>query len=57
MEDLICYEGHDSAEPETEVSASLPSSLKPWEIIEEILDDQVVSTRCGGYQKCWIAVG
>lgn len=49
--DLISYEGHDGENPRVEVVAFLPLAIRPREVIKEILDDQVVSTRRGGYQK------
>jgi hypothetical protein len=48
--DLTPYHGSpDTALPILPVS--LPSTVKPRDEIEEILDDQIVSTRRGGYQK------
>jgi hypothetical protein len=51
VEDLTAYEGHlDDTVPKSP-TIHLPAYTKPKEEIEEILDDQLVSTRRGGYQK------
>lgn len=51
MEDFTSYASHDEVLHGVEVVANLSQLAKPWEIIEDILYDQVVSTRCGGFQK------
>jgi hypothetical protein len=51
VEDLTAYEGHlDDTVPKSP-TIHLSAYTKPKEEIEEILDDQLVSTRRGGYQK------
>jgi hypothetical protein len=48
--DLTQYHGPTDAPLPTPL-VSLPTSVKPRDEIAEILDDQLVSTRRGGYQK------
>lgn len=51
LQDLIACPGDDASPVEDSRTATLPRSCKPREAIEAILDDQIVSTRRGGYQK------
>jgi hypothetical protein len=51
VEDLTTYTGHSEEEQAAASPAHLPSHVPPRDQIEAILDDQLVSTRRGGYQK------
>lgn len=51
MEYLTSYDGHDAVLHGVQMTANLPQSQKPRKIIEKILDDQMVFTCHGGYQK------
>lgn len=48
--DLTAYHGHDPSFHGSTTIADLPKAHKPREDIEAILDNQVVSTRRGGYK-------
>ncbi|RVW36518.1 Transposon Ty3-I Gag-Pol polyprotein [Vitis vinifera] len=50
VEDLHIYHGHHNDVSE-ELDLQLPPTLSPRPEIEYVLDDQLVSTRQGGYQK------
>lgn len=51
VEDLTAYEGHVEEVVLKPTPINLPAHVKPREEIEDILDDQLVSTRRGGYQN------
>jgi len=53
VEDLTKYVGHHDgpSEPIPSPPVRLPSYVKPRDEVEAILEDQIVSTRRGGYQK------
>lgn len=51
VEDLSHYDGHDEENCSKEVEDVLPQLAKTQDLTEAILDDQVVSTHCGGYHK------
>lgn len=51
IEDLQLYEGHHVDDEVPVAIPKLPIKTNPKEEIEEILDDQIVPTRCGGYKK------
>lgn len=53
VDDLSEYYGHDKESCQTTVSADLPCSSKPRDVIEDILDDKwyCALARRGGYQK------
>ena len=48
--DLTFYRGYDNEEDSEEKIITLPDALPPKDIID-VLDDQLVSTRRGGFQK------
>ena len=50
VEDLYIYHGHHNDVSE-ELDLQLPPTLSPRPEIEYVLDDQLVSTRQGGYTK------
>ena len=50
VEDLHIYHGHHNDVSE-ELDLQLPPTLSPRPEIEYVLDDQLVSTRQGGYTK------
>eukprot|EP00261_Vitis_vinifera_P039772 XP_019081015.1 PREDICTED: uncharacterized protein LOC109124002 isoform X1 [Vitis vinifera] len=50
VEDLYIYHGHHNDVSE-ELDLQLPPTLSPRPEIEYVLDDQLVSTRQGGYRK------
>ncbi|KAL6316891.1 hypothetical protein AAG906_023546 [Vitis piasezkii] len=52
VEDLHIYHGHHNDVSE-ELDLQLPPTLSPRPEIEYVLDDQLVSTRQGGYQNFW----
>jgi hypothetical protein len=51
VEDLTAYSGQLDDPTTDPVPINAPISVKPREEIEDILDDQIVFTRRGGYQK------
>jgi hypothetical protein len=51
IEDLTAYNGHMEDPILNSPPINIPDYVKPKEEIEAILDDQLVSTRRGGYQK------
>jgi hypothetical protein len=51
VEDLTLYTGHYEDNTIPDLMLSVPKFVKPQDEIEDILDDQIVSTRRGGYQK------
>lgn len=51
VEDFTAYLGHDPSFRGNTTTVELPKSHRPREDIEDILDDQVVSTWRGEYQK------
>jgi hypothetical protein len=51
VEDLTTYVGHFEELASTSPSLRVPDYVKPQDEIEDILEDQIVSTRRGGYQK------
>lgn len=51
IEDLTAYNGHMEDPVLNSPPINIPDYVKPKEEIEAILDDQLVSTRRGGYQK------
>lgn len=51
VEDLTPYPGHVDDPPPPPPTFPAPAAIKPRDEIECILDDQLVSTRRGGYQK------
>lgn len=51
IDDLNSYYGLDNSPREGTSTTDLPVEIKPLEIIEDILNDQVMSTRRGGYKK------
>jgi hypothetical protein len=51
VEDLTLYTGHYEDNTLPDPILSVPKFVNPRDEIEVILDDQIVSTRQGGYQK------
>ncbi|KAH7528984.1 hypothetical protein FEM48_Zijuj05G0135400 [Ziziphus jujuba var. spinosa] len=51
IEDLSSYEGHENDTARGSKAASLPSTFRLKEEIEDVVDHQIVSTRGGGYQR------
>jgi hypothetical protein len=51
VEDLTLYTGHYEDNTLPDPILSVPKFVNPQDEIEVILDDQIVSTRQGGYQK------
>jgi hypothetical protein len=51
VEDLTFYMWHYEGNTLPNPVLSVPKSMKPRDEIEDILDDQIVPTRWGGYQK------
>ncbi|KAH7546487.1 hypothetical protein FEM48_Zijuj01G0206100 [Ziziphus jujuba var. spinosa] len=51
IEDLSSYEGHENDTASGRKAASLPSTFRLKEEIEDVVDHQIVSTRGGGYQR------
>ncbi|KAH7511695.1 hypothetical protein FEM48_Zijuj12G0007700 [Ziziphus jujuba var. spinosa] len=49
IEDLSSYEGHENDTARGSKAASLPSTFRLKEEIEDVVDHQIVSTRGGGY--------
>ncbi|XXG77014.1 hypothetical protein AAC387_Pa08g1252 [Persea americana] len=54
VEDLTLYRGHDSDGDTEKQTIALPSNLPPIDEIVDVLDDQLVSTRQGGFQKFYV---
>ena len=54
VEDLTLYRGHDNDGETEEQTIALPSNLPPVDEIVDVLDDQIVSTRQGGFQKFYV---
>ena len=48
---ISLYKGHDHDSPLEEHEIQLPPSPAPADQIVDVLDDQIVSTRQGGFQK------
>ncbi|XXG53890.1 hypothetical protein AAC387_Pa03g1908 [Persea americana] len=56
VEDLMLYRGHDNDGETEEQATAIPSNLHPIDEIVDVLDDQLISTHQGGFQKfyvCW----
>ncbi|KAH7522525.1 hypothetical protein FEM48_Zijuj07G0147800 [Ziziphus jujuba var. spinosa] len=51
IEDRSSYEGHENDTARGSKAASLPSTFRLKEEIEDVVDHQIVSTRGGGYQR------
>lgn len=51
VEDLTMYPGHYDHEDEDQAIVRLPPAPHTKEDIDDVLDDQIVLTRGGGYQK------
>ena len=49
VEDLTLYRGHDTEGDTEEHTFALPSNLPPIEESVDVLDDQIVSARQGGF--------
>lgn len=51
IEDLTAYDGHLDESADGTIQVALPPATSLCEVIEDVLDHQIVSTRGGGYQK------
>jgi hypothetical protein len=49
VKDLTAYQGQLQEASSPKSAVKLPSSMKPCKEIEDILNDQIVSTWCGSY--------
>ena len=54
VENITLYRGHDSDGDTEEQTIAQPSNLPPVDEIVNVLDDQLVSTRHGGFQKFYV---
>ena len=51
VEDLTLYKRHDQDSPSEEQEIQPPPSPAPADQMIDVLNDQIVSTRQGGFQK------
>eukprot|EP00268_Persea_americana_P054384 TRINITY_DN6228_c0_g1_i16.p1 TRINITY_DN6228_c0_g1~~TRINITY_DN6228_c0_g1_i16.p1 ORF type:complete len:155 (+),score=25.94 TRINITY_DN6228_c0_g1_i16:634-1098(+) len=54
VEDLTPYRGHNNDGETEEQATALPSNLQPIDEIVDVLDDQLISTHQGGFQKFYV---
>ena len=54
VENLTLYRGHDTDGDTEEQTIALRSNLPPIDEIVDVLDDQIVSTCRGGFQKFYV---